>query len=68
MNKTVERLDAATENLPQVLRVLTAVGGIVANSQLLIAASVFCIGIWKASGRISGYLIAAGGQSYRLLY
>jgi hypothetical protein len=62
VNRTVERLDAATENLPEMLHILTTLGNIVTNPQLLVAFAICLIGLWKANGKLAGYLIAATGK------
>lgn len=62
VNRTVERLDAATENLPEVLHILTTFGGIITSPHTLLAAVVCLIGLWKASGKVAGYFIATIGK------
>ncbi|KAF2749782.1 hypothetical protein M011DRAFT_484477 [Sporormia fimetaria CBS 119925] len=66
VNQTVERLDAATESLPDMINMLTTVGGVFSSPQLFFAAAVCILGLWKANGPIAGYVIATGGLCYFL--
>jgi len=62
VNRTVERLDAATEHLPEVLHALSTFGGLFTNSQLLLAVALCFLGLWKISGKTAGYLIVTAGM------
>jgi hypothetical protein len=72
VNKTVNRVNAATENLPDLLQTMTSLASALGNAIIYLnywfIALVCLIALWKVNGKLAKYLAAIGGMCSNLLF